>query len=101
MRIDALEESGSGKTYAQLQANPGQIRIRTSRIEADWVEIGIGDNGVGMSEQIQQRIFDPFFTTKPWEKGQAWGCPSVIKSSQKNIVVSSSVFLRSGKELSS
>ncbi|MEG4073228.1 amino acid permease [Microcoleus sp. Pol14C2] len=71
--IDALEESSSGKTYAQLQANPGQIRIRTSPIEADWVEIAIADNGVGMSEQIQQRIFDPFFTTKPVGKGTGMG----------------------------
>ncbi|MEZ2230175.1 ATP-binding protein [Microcoleus sp.] len=71
--IDALEESGSGKTYEQLQANPGKIRIRTSQIEADWLEIAIADNGVGMSEQIQQRIFDPFFTTKPVGKGTGMG----------------------------
>ncbi|XZN93689.1 MAG: sensor histidine kinase [Microcoleus sp.] len=71
--IDALEESGSGKTYEQLQANPGKISIRTSQIEADWLEIAIADNGVGMSEQIQQRIFDPFFTTKPVGKGTGMG----------------------------
>lgn len=71
--IDALEESAGGKTYAQLQANPGQIRIRTSLIEADWVEIAIADNGVGMSKQVQQRIFDPFFTTKPVGKGTGMG----------------------------
>lgn len=71
--IDAIEESASRKTYAKLQANPGQIRIRTSPIEADWVEIAIADNGVGISEQIQQRIFDPFFTTKPVGKGTGMG----------------------------
>ena len=71
--IDAMEERGIGKAYAQLQTEPGRITIRTSLIEAEWVEIAIADNGVGISKQIQQRIFDPFFTTKPVGKGTGMG----------------------------
>jgi signal transduction histidine kinase len=49
------------------------ITIRTSFVNAQWIEIAIADNGVGMSEDIQKKIFDPFFTTKPVGKGTGMG----------------------------
>lgn len=58
---------------AQVQAYSGQITIRTSQVQENWIEISIADNGVGMCESIQQRIFDPFFTTKPMGTGTGMG----------------------------
>ncbi|MEH2074801.1 MAG: ATP-binding protein [Nostoc sp.] len=52
--------------------NP-QITIRTELLNSDWVAIEITDNGVGMSQEIQQRLFDPFFTTKVVGKGTGLG----------------------------
>jgi signal transduction histidine kinase len=37
------------------------------------VEVRIVDNGLGMSEEVQQRLFDHLFTTKPVGKGTGLG----------------------------
>jgi len=71
--IDALEENNTQRTVQEIKTQPSRITIRTSTIDTQWVEIAIADNGVGISEQIQQRIFDPFFTTKPVGKGTGMG----------------------------
>lgn len=76
--LDALEENalkktGDEKNYAQKQSKSGQITIRTSLLDNEFVEIAIADNGIGIPEQIQQRIFDPFFTTKAVGKGTGMG----------------------------
>jgi signal transduction histidine kinase/L-asparagine transporter-like permease len=64
--IDAIEER-----KGEFEA--GQITIRTSRLNDQWIEIAIADNGTGIEEPIQQQIFDPFFTTKPVGKGIGMG----------------------------
>ncbi|NEQ51496.1 MAG: PAS domain-containing protein [Leptolyngbya sp. SIO3F4] len=71
--IDALEESNAGKTYDQIEQEPNKIVIRTARVESNWIEISISDNGPGMPAAVQKRIFDPFFTTKPVGKGTGLG----------------------------
>lgn len=71
--IDALEESNTHRTVDDIYAHPNQITIRTALVEAQWVEIAIADNGIGISPAAQQRIFDPFFTTKPLGKGTGMG----------------------------
>ncbi|WNZ24046.1 PAS domain S-box protein [Leptolyngbya sp. NK1-12] len=45
----------------------------TTQASDETVTIQVGDNGIGMSEEIQQRLFDPFFTTKPVGKGTGMG----------------------------
>ncbi|WP_427157071.1 ATP-binding protein [Aliinostoc sp. HNIBRCY26] len=71
--IDAIEERYAQQTTDKNQQNPGCIRINTSIADAKWVRIAIADNGLGMSEEIQQKIFNPFFTTKPVGKGTGLG----------------------------
>ncbi|MEG4503388.1 AAA family ATPase [Microcoleus sp. F6_B4] len=69
--IDALEESNQGRPYAEI-AN--LITIKTE-IDADKKQavIRIKDNGVGMSEAVQEKIFDELFTTKGVGKGTGLG----------------------------
>ena len=62
--LDALEGQGNSANI---------IQIITQESNADHVSICITDNGMGMSEEVQQRIFDPFFTTKPVGKGTGMG----------------------------
>ncbi len=49
-----------------------RIWIRTRR-EQELVLIEIGDNGSGISEDVQLHIFEPFFTTKGVGKGTGLG----------------------------
>lgn len=71
--IDALEQYNQGRTYADMEANPNQIRIRTEQLPNNWIAIRIADNGGGMTEAMIPRLFDPFFTTKPVGKGTGLG----------------------------
>ncbi len=50
----------------------GEITLRT-RLDGDWVEVEVEDNGPGIPQEIQGRILDPFFTTKPVGKGTGLG----------------------------
>ncbi|MEG3969926.1 AAA family ATPase [Microcoleus sp. T2B6] len=71
--IDALEESNQGIPYAEI-AN--QITIRTDMCsDKKQAIICIKDNGVGMSEVVQEKIFDELFTTKEVGKGTGLGLP--------------------------
>ncbi len=59
----------------------GRIEIRAMKTDSE-VEIGIEDNGTGISEENQQKIFNLFFTTKPPGKGTGLGisiCQNIIK----------------------
>lgn len=73
--IDALEESSQNRSFSEIEENPNQITIETtSRAEDNSaVLIRIKDNGLGMSDAIQQKIFDHLFTTKPVGKGTGLG----------------------------
>ncbi len=72
--IDALEESNVGKSFEEIGANLNKIQITTSLIEENkTVRIQITDNGLGISEEVQQRIFENLFTTKAVGKGTGLG----------------------------
>jgi two-component system, NtrC family, sensor kinase len=75
--IDALEQQNRHQNFAEINANPGTITIRTEisskSASNPWIVIRIADNGSGMTEEVSSRAFDPFFTTKPVGEGTGLG----------------------------
>ena len=82
---DVLLNLISNASYA-IGARAGTItlstEIRIVDVEAaqrlavragPFVRIECSDNGVGMSEEIQEHVFEPFFTTKPMSDGSGLG----------------------------
>ncbi|TAH22565.1 MAG: sensor histidine kinase, partial [Oscillatoriales cyanobacterium] len=70
--IDALDESNSGRSFAEIKAHPNRIEIRTN-LESEGVKVRIADNGKGMSSEVKSHIFDHLFTTKRVGKGTGLG----------------------------
>ncbi|WP_428608736.1 sensor histidine kinase [Sedimenticola sp.] len=61
-----------GERLDETAGSKGKIDIRTRR-QGEWLEVTVGDNGVGIPKGIINRVFDPFFTTKEVGKGSGQG----------------------------
>ncbi len=70
--IDAIEDSKVAGHFDNKQEG-GKIYITTELSENQTVTIRIGDNGLGMSEEVHSQLFNAFFTTKPIGKGTGLG----------------------------
>ena len=89
----------------QAMPGGGQIYIQTKNRKLNdsfvgpyllnpgrYVEISVGDTGVGMDPATRKRIFEPFFTTKEKERGTGLGLASaygIIKNHDGIITVQS------------
>jgi signal transduction histidine kinase len=61
----------------------GELRVRTYR-DDNCVVVEIGDNGPGMSPEVQPHIFEPFFTTKGVGEGTGLGLDTVQRIVKKH-----------------
>jgi signal transduction histidine kinase len=69
----------------------GELRVRTYRDDGCAV-VEIGDNGPGISAEVEPHIFEPFFTTKGVGEGTGLGLDTVqriVKKHRGNIEVTS------------
>jgi signal transduction histidine kinase len=65
----------------------GELRVRIFRDDG-CVVVEIGDNGPGISPEIESHIFDPFFTTKAVGEGTGLGLDTaqrIVKKHRGNI----------------
>jgi PAS domain S-box-containing protein len=67
----AIEAAGKRAGDAD-PAKRGLIRVST-RLDGDFAELSVADNGTGIPESARSKIFDPFFTTKEVGKGSGQG----------------------------
>jgi len=61
----------------------GELRVRTYR-DGGCVVVEIGDNGPGISPEVQTHIFEPFFTTKGVGEGTGLGLDTVQRIVKKH-----------------
>jgi signal transduction histidine kinase len=61
----------------------GELRVRTYR-DDDCVMVEIGDNGPGISPEVEAHIFEPFFTTKGVGEGTGLGLDTVQRIVRKH-----------------
>ena len=50
-----------------------RITLHARALDAQWVEVGVSDNGPGFSEEVMAKIFTPYFTTKGAAGGSGLG----------------------------
>jgi PAS domain S-box-containing protein len=80
---------------AEAMENGGTLTVSAGMSDKDgFIEIGISDNGCGISEQDQKSMFEPFFTTKEEGKGVGLGLSvvyGIITNHKGSIEVESEV----------
>ena len=77
----------------QTAKRTGQIVVST-RVTGQHLEIGMTDNGKGMTDEEVEKIFEPFFTTKGVGEGTGlglWVSYGIVKSFHGQIHVESRV----------
>ena len=61
----------------------GELRVRTYRDDG-CVVVEIGDNGPGITPEVQAHLFEPFFTTKGVGQGTGLGLDTVQRIVKKH-----------------
>lgn len=74
----------------------GIILCKINLIKKNVLQLILEDNGVGISDEIQQKIFEPFFTTKSKDNGMGLGLSismNIIKNHKGTLYCSKSTEL--------
>ncbi|HWP81534.1 MAG TPA: PAS domain S-box protein [Bacteroidota bacterium] len=72
--LDRKDTKATGEitiSTTTIHAGKGFIETHLSAHPGNYVCLAVGDTGIGMPRDVQQRIFEPFYTTK--EKGRGTG----------------------------
>ena len=66
-------------TITEFEADEQFCKINVGMKEIRYWKLDIIDNGIGMTNEIQNKIFDPFYTTKKEKEGTGLGLSMVYK----------------------
>ena len=75
VNVPEIQEVFTNLITNAFQAMNGKKGVLTlsTRLQKDWIEIKVSDNGVGISKENLSRIFERFFTTKNNGEGMGLG----------------------------
>lgn len=88
---------------AQAMPDGGRVTLSASNVDLEesevrslgggrYIEISVGDEGVGISEDQLQRIFDPYFSTKADGRGLGLAtCHSIVQKHGGRIIAESTL----------
>jgi PAS domain S-box-containing protein len=96
MAAHAMQEQGGVLEIGliDIELDAYDALIYPGIVPGPFVELTVGDTGLGMEPAVMKRIFDPFFTTKNEEEGTGLGLSvvhGIIKSHGGEITVESKV----------
>jgi signal transduction histidine kinase len=81
LAVNARDAMPSGGKLIIALSNVDIGETRPGRLAAvepgPYVRLTVGDNGVGMSADVQEHLFEPFFTTKEANEGTGLGLSTV------------------------
>jgi signal transduction histidine kinase len=72
------------RNAVEAAPNEGWVRIGCARDGADWVEIGVEDNGPGPAPALREHLFDPFFSGRSAGRGRGLGLSAAWRLAQQN-----------------
>ncbi|MFZ2093314.1 MAG: ATP-binding protein [Pseudolabrys sp.] len=74
--LNVISNGFYAATRRRAETNGGDYEptlTASTKSLGDHVEIGIRDNGTGMTADVKEKMFNPFFTTKPTGEGTGLG----------------------------
>ncbi len=82
---DAMPSGGRLRLWTtSCEVAPGAAPPVAGLGPGRWAVLCVGDNGIGMSEEVQRHLFEPFYTTKEEGKGTGLGLSTVYGIVQQN-----------------
>jgi signal transduction histidine kinase len=76
--LQNAQQAIAARKAIESESYVGKISLET-RVEGDDVVVIVGDNGIGMSDEVARKAFDPYFTTRLHSGGTGLGLSTVFR----------------------
>lgn len=94
--LQNAQQAIASRKEKESESYKGKITLET-RLEGEDVLVIVGDNGIGMSDDVVRKAFDPYFTTRLHSGGTGLGLSTVYRIIHS--LLGGEVEIRSAKNL--